>query len=543
MRRLIMLVMLLTWLVAPTITLAQRSGWSTPFELSPPQTPTSPDGTAERVYGSSWFPDLTAAPDGTLFASWYSGKRLDAREGGSLDLLMLRAMRAGSWGPIGEVLAPATGGLTVRNAIVVARDGRLHAVYRSNTSIVHASAPFDQADDPASWSQPTRLSGFGAAYYVALEADSRGSLHAFFSESMPDDPAIPNQICPGCSDLFYRRSTDGGRTWSVPLNLSTTLEGENRPQVQVDQFDRIHVVWDEGIDWYAGRGEPRAGVYRRSDDGGLTWSEPVRFQLPERAVAQLRRSREQGPGSAPPRHLDAVVQTTLGLDGQGNPLVVFRGAYWDRIYSTISRDGGTTWEQPVELAGLIARQSDLDSYSMATDGSGMVHLLVAAYQPAGYTGDPFAPIGLWHLTWNGRSWVGRESVMNNELYPEWPRLIVNGGNQLHAVWFTRSRDDLFQSERARYRVWYSNRSTNAPAVVPLPLFTPTPLPVVAPTAPPQAVELPIPTALPEVIVTAPPMLARPAWEAPGLLLVGLALAPVVLLLGGILLFRALRGRR
>ncbi len=536
---------------------AQRSGWSTPFELSPPI------NTEERIYGSSWFPAIAAAPDASLFVTWYSGKRLDPNEGGSLDLLMLREQRNGRWSEIAEAAAPATGGLTVRNSIVVARDGRLHAVYRSNTTIVHASVPLDRTRDAAAWSEPTRLSGYGAAYYTALATDSEGALHVLYSEAISDEPGEPNLICPGCSDLFYRRSTNGGRNWSDPINLSQTTEGENRPQIQIDRFDRIHAVWDEGIDWYAGRGEPRSGIYRRSDNGGKTWTEPVRFQLPASVVAQVRRSREQtvgtptratptprGTPAAPtstapigPRHLDAVVQTTIGLDGLGNPLVVFRGAYWNRLYTAVSTDGGNTWGVPAEISGLVARSSDLDRYTMASDGGGQVHLLAAAYLPTADLSDPFAPIQLWHLTWNGRTWVGREAVMQNELYPEWPGLVVTGGNQLHAVWFTRSREDLFQSERARYRVWYGSRPIGAPEVTALPIFTPIPSATTLQTEA-TATTLPAtPTPLPPELANLPPSSGRPTWELNGMLTIALALVPVMLLLGGVVLLHLLRGRR
>lgn len=545
------------------VALAQRSGWSRPFELSPPRPASQNSVPEDQRYGSSWFPDIAAAPDATLFVTWYSGKALPVNEGGSLDLLMYRELRDGRWSDAAEVIAPAVGGLTVRNTIVVARDGRLHAVYRQNTNIVHASAPIAEARLAASWSPPTKLSGFGASYYTALATDSKGNLHAFYSEAINDEPGEENLICPGCSDLFYRRSSDGGGTWSAPVNLSGTQEGENRPQVKVDQFDRIHVVWDEGIDWYAGRGEPRAGVYRRSDDGGLTWSEPVTFHLPQSTLNQLRRARERAeaaagrptppPAGAPtatpgppavegPRHLDAVLQTTIGLDGQGNPIVVFRGAYLERIYSVVSSDGGDTWGEPAELPGLVARPSDLDIYSMATDGAGTVHLLVPAHLPGVVLNDPFAPVALWHLTWNGRNWVGREAVMQNELYPEYPKLIVTTGNQLHAVWFTRSREDLYKSEGARYRVWYSSRLTGAPAVAPLPLFTPVPTAPGAAVAEPTTLPTPVPTALPAEVAALPPIAARPAWEGPALAVIGMALAPVILLLGGVLIVRRVRSR-
>jgi hypothetical protein len=231
-----------------------------------------------------------------------------------------------------------------------------------------------------------------------------------------------------------------------------------------------------------------------------------------------------------------VQQTTLSLDRDGNPLVVFRGAYINRIFSQYSPDGGTTWESATEIPDMRARPSDLDVYSMATDGAGTVHLLMVGYRSREATDDLLAPPGLWHLAWQGGRWTVVDAVMDNELYPEYPRLVIANGNELHATWFTRSREDLFDSERASYRVWYSSTFVNAPAVAPLPLFTPVPEATARPTAtalPPQ----PTPTALPAWALEAAPVTEPPRWESLALQTVGVALLPVLALIGGVMLVR------
>ncbi|WP_129672309.1 sialidase family protein [Candidatus Chloroploca sp. Khr17] len=543
---------LLAVMVSPVA--AQRSAWSTPLELSPPR-PAEDEPNARR-YGSSWFPDIAVSPPGTVHVTWYSGIGLTEREGGSLDLLMYRERRDGVWSPISEILAPATGGLTVRNRLTVARDGRLHVIYRSNTNIMHASAPLAEARNATAWSEPVRISGFGAAYYVEIASDSRGVLHAFWSEAISDEPGQPpNLVCPNCADLFYRNSHDGGVSWSTPVNLSgTPNDGENRPHVQIDRFDRIHVVWDEGIDWYAGAGQPRAGVYRRSDDGGSNWSDPTYFRLPASGVAlaayeqaarqPAERSLTPEPATGPEVPLDAVQQTTLGLDGNGNPVIVFRGVAVNRIYTQSSPDGGKTWTQAVELPNLRARPSDLDIYHMATDGAGNVHLLMVAFRPFDDVADVFTPPGLWHLTYSNGRWGQPTEIVRNDLYPEYPKLAVLNGNELHAVWFTRSRDDLFDSERARYRVWYSSRPLGAPATTPLPFFTP--VPTATPVVEVSVIEAtPTPTPLPAGIQQTPPLGERPHWETTGYEAIGLALIPVVLIFGSVIGLRVwmLRRRR
>ncbi|MCG8350461.1 MAG: glycoside hydrolase [Chloroflexales bacterium] len=552
----ILLVSVIGWSSAPLQ--AQSNDWSTPFELSPPRTTNQTADPEARKYGSSWFPDMALGLDGSVNVVWYSGIALGGESASSLDLLMYRRLLNGQWSKWNEIVAPATGGLTVRNSIVAGRDGKLHVIFRSGVHIEYVSAPWDEAWSAQAWSEPKPISS-GASYYTALATDSKGGLHAFWSEAIPDDPLVPNVVCSDCADLFYRRSTDGGNFWTSEVNLSRTVEGENRPQVKVDQNDRIHVVWDEGVDWYAGQGQPKAGIYRRSDDGGISWTDPISFTLPSSAVQEIARRRavaqaEAEPTATPfpdvtpvpqaPSRLDAVQQTALALDAESNPFVVFRGVENDRVYFQRSPDGGATWSEATEIPAVLARDlndNNLDAYSMATDGAGNIHLLLVGFVASEF--DQFDPTNpsLLHLIWNGAQWSAPEVIVRDEFYPEYPRVAIFEGNQLHVVWFTRSLQDLFRSERAHYRIWYSTKQINAPSTEPLPLFTPVPtaMPTQTPTPPPPT---PTPTPLPEAILQAPPLTTSPAWEGPGLQVLGLALLPLVGFLGLIFVGRSLLAR-
>lgn len=475
---------------------AAQGGWAPPFDVS--------------GAGLGWFADLAIGPSGSVHVIWYRGTASGkGAERAIVDLLMYRRLERGTWSPPNDVAVAGTGGYTVRNSVAFGPDGRLHVLLRNTTRVVQISAPWDAAWSAHGWSAPRAISGAGAAYYSALAIDGRGVLHALWSEAIPDDPQKPRAECPSCSDLFYRRSGDGGDSWSPPVNLSQSSDGENRPQILVDRRGRLHAVWDEGADWYAGAGIPAAGVYRRSDDGGASWSAPVRFRVAS----------------------GAVQQTALALTGDGDPLVVYRGVHDDRLYMQRSADGGATWGAPSQIPGVRARDlndNNLDRYSLATDGAGHVHLLMVGFPPGAASGTP----QLLHLAWDGAAWSAASVVMDQPtLYPEWPRIAVAGGNRLHAVWFTRNREALFASDSklARYQVWYSTRAFDAPALGDPPLFTPTPTSAPAPTAA-APTPAPTPTPLPLALAQAPLAGGPPAWELPGLLTVALALLPSIGLL-------------
>ena len=67
-------------------------------------------------------------------------------------------------------------------------------------------------------------------------------------------------------------STNGGRTWSAPLDLPATTEDVN---IVASGPDRAYVTWLTG--------EPRFRVYR-TDDGGTTWTE---LELPGKYISGL----------------------------------------------------------------------------------------------------------------------------------------------------------------------------------------------------------------------------------------------------------------
>jgi hypothetical protein len=122
--------------------------------------------------------------------------------------------------------------------------------------------------------------------------------------------------------------------------------------------------------------------------------------------------------------------------------------------------------------------------------------------------------------------------MQSENYPEWPRLVVSGGNQLHAAWFTRDKLYSTQDEHVALRVWYSSKPLRTAAVAQPPLFTPTPQPTVLATATPVPTPTATPVVIPADVLATPPIAGPPAWELPGLAVALLTTLATAVLLGG-----------
>jgi ligand-binding sensor domain-containing protein len=260
-----------------------------------------------------------------------------------------------------------------------------------------------------------------------------------------------NAMCPSCADIFYRHSTDGGESWSAPVNLSNSFAGSAKPQVHVGSGGNIYVTWEEGEDWYARDGYPVASMYAYSPDGGNTWVEPTVFSST----------------------LGAPQQITLGLGQDGSLVIVWRLPEEESFYYyQLSTDNGITWSEPQPIPGVIAkpwRPFSLDGYHTATDSAGNVHLLVL-----GYLSYFEKELGLIHTIWNGSQWSSPIVIYASSDPPEWPRIDVGAGNQVYATWFTRDEKHIFDTERGRYKVWVSSYQADAPFQTPIPLATPIP---------------------------------------------------------------------
>ena len=68
-------------------------------------------------------------------------------------------------------------------------------------------------------------------------------------------------------DIFFKRSTDNGRTWSKSILLSETTETAYAPSIAVDG-DEVCVGWSEGT----------TPFFRMSKDGGDTWKQAVKIE-------------------------------------------------------------------------------------------------------------------------------------------------------------------------------------------------------------------------------------------------------------------------
>ncbi len=117
---------------------------------------------------------------------------------------------------------------------------------RSSDGGVIFSAPMNLSalNDPASSANPQIAAGAGGNISVVWESDT---------------------VTLG---IFFSHSTDGGATFSNPMNLTANPTGSLAPQMAVGVDGSINVVWEDDFNF-------RSHIfYRRSPDGGATFPTP-----------------------------------------------------------------------------------------------------------------------------------------------------------------------------------------------------------------------------------------------------------------------------
>lgn len=486
--------------------------WANPVPISDPDT-------------SNWYADIAVDIYGTPHVVWDGGLTLSDRFAPQKKLhtmLMYSHLAADeTWTRPLDVVALVQESFTLENMpqVTLASDDEANLWLWYAGGLIEAPVE-GAADTAANWTKPLEVSR-SIVYSGQAFADKNGFLHAIYDEPTllqnPYGRGI-NKITQ-LGDIYYRRSIDGGRTWTAPFNLSRTEVGETNARLTADSQGILYATWDEGWDRQMDQGRPRRSVLTVSYDGGHTWSPNNTFSYP-------------GFNN---------VQFTATGNGQDGVLAVWRTTADKEIYFSWSSNRGVSWHEPQILPGLYARvweDTQFDSYDLVADSAGTIHLVaVGRLRPNAEESQ------LYHLSWDGRRWSDPNIIYPSIGWPESPRLAISQGNQLHAVWFVRDRLDL--AYHSRYQVWYSHVIVDAPSEALPPPPTATPLP--SPT-PLNIANLTVP--LPKSAISGDELAALEGIRADAFfsdddlpMLIAKSVAPLAAVVAGLFVSRQLKQRR
>ena len=156
---------------------------------------------------------------------------------------------------------------------LVDSQGNIHAFWLGNRSKLYKSrVAAENFGFENAWARPIQIADFVASYDVDIDDDD--NFHAAFIRFREQDE-FP-------TGTYYRKSTDGGFNWTASQLIyssryyrSTATETHNVNIRAVGSGDtaKVYIVWDNN---------PINRVYAaRSTDGGATWSEPLEVDKPD----------------------------------------------------------------------------------------------------------------------------------------------------------------------------------------------------------------------------------------------------------------------
>lgn len=281
----------------------------------------------------------------------------------------------------------------------------------------------------ADWTPAKRLTWTpGASHSAAIALDSTGQLHLVWGDETP-----------GNYEVYYKRSTNGGSTWTAARRLTWNSGDSLGLAIAVDLSDRIHVVWEDGtpVDYEV--------YYKSSTDGGDTWS----------ATRRLTWMSGQSRG----------VKTAV--DSAGNLHVVWcddtPGDY--EIYHKKSTDGGINWTSAKRLTWTTGFSAWPD---IAASPVGDLHVVWSDDQSGS------KEIYYKKSSNSGATWSARKRLTWTCAGLERQDLVADPSSSLHLIWLADSsgNSDLYykrskdggESWTAAERLTWTSGSGACPAI-------------------------------------------------------------------------------
>ena len=331
------------------------------------------------------------------------------------------------------------------NNPVVAIDSSSHIhVLWGDYSYGNAEILYKKSTDlGTNWSALQRLTwNSGDSVFPNMAVDSNDHIHVVWYDSTY-----------GNDEILYKKSTDSGNTWSAVVRLTWNDGDSCRPAIAVGPNDNIHVVWDDNT--YG----PEEILYKRSTDGGNTWSAVERLtwtsmdsyhadvavdssnnvrvvwnEVANNSEIMFKRSQDDGltwdsrvrltytSGSSYMSHLAINVAKVIFL------------VWYDKtpgnfdIYFKKSQDGGQTWSSP---ARLTYNSGDSVSPCIHVDSPSTLHVAWVDNTPGVYeiyykgsTDGGSTWSALERLTWNSNTGGGASG----------PCLTADNENRVRIVW-------------------------------------------------------------------------------------------------------------
>lgn len=263
----------------------------------------------------------------------------------------------------------------------------------------------------AGWSANQRLTWTSTgSYSPCIAVDSKNAIHVVFYDGVPGPTA----------ELYYKKSTDGGASWSTAQRLTWNSGESIGPTISVDSNDAVHVVWADDTP-----GDAQV-YYKRSTDGGVTWG-------PAKRLTWI-----SGWSECPAIAIDAG--NTIHIAWHVYISEPFNG----EIYYKKSTDGGTTWSANKRLTF----NSGHSLWPAIAVGSGnAVHVVWHDDTPGYYA------IFYKGSSDGGTTWTASRNLTAALSYAMYPDMTIDSNNAIHLVWEGSSSEVYYKQSSDGGATW------------------------------------------------------------------------------------------
>jgi hypothetical protein len=256
----------------------------------------------------------------------------------------------------------------------------------------------------ASWTTKRLTWSSGDSKYPAIALGSNNYIHVVWEDTAP-----------GNTEIFYKKSTNGGVTWTSK-RLTWNSGFSLAPVIALDSNDHIYVVWWDGS---PGNGEL---FMKKSTDGGAKW-------------ASQRLTQNSGDSKYPYIAIDSNDYVHLVWEDYSS------GGF--EIYHKKSTDGGATWS----TKRLTFNTGNSQDSAIAVDSIGHIH--VVWWDDSTY----FNEIYYKKSTDGGTTW-STQQLTDNGAYSYYPKIALDSNNHIYVTW----HDDASGNNEV-----YMKKSTNGGA--------------------------------------------------------------------------------
>lgn len=272
--------------------------------------------------------------------------------------------------------------------IAVDGNGNIFMAWEDDTA-TNSNILFSRSTDGGTtFSTPMNLSNTtGGSFSPRIAVDSKGGVNVVWEDSTP-----------GNSVIMFSRSTNTGATFSTPVNVSNSTASAGNPEVAADASGNLFVIWENDS-------APLGILFSRSSDGGATFSAPAFIS-------------SNTAGSITPQ---------IAVDASGNISVVweddFSGA--SDISFSESADHGATFSTPKSLSMNIGNSV---SPQLAVDAGGNIDVVWTNNSPGRF--DTFFSRSADH----GATFSALKNLSNGTGDANTAQIAVDGGGNINVVW-------------------------------------------------------------------------------------------------------------